>query len=135
MSNNKNLAVITSFGGINASGRSSDHMGYGNQVFDSLKQSDQVKVLQDLAILQGVIKHTDKKWMTDAEEEIELKSFLNSNQDKIRQDSMVRKIDREIYDPDGIILDQIKQELPDNYPLDLIQLSYTLLDNTLKHCK
>ena len=71
MSNNKNLAVITSFGGINASGRSSDHMGYGNQVFDSLKQSDQVKVLQDLAILQGVIKHTDKKWMTDAEEEIE----------------------------------------------------------------
>ena len=108
MSNNKNLAVITSFGGINASGRSSDHMGYGNQVFDSLKQSDQVKVLQDLAILQGAIKHTDKKWMTDAEEEIELKSFLNSNQDKIRQDSMVRKIDREIYDPDGIILDQIK---------------------------
>jgi hypothetical protein len=56
MSNNKNLAVITSFGGINASGRSSDHMGYGNQVFDSLKQSDQVKILQDLAILQGVIK-------------------------------------------------------------------------------
>ena len=108
MSNNKNLAVITSFGGINASGRSSDHMGYGNQVFDSLKESDQVKVLQDLAILQGVIKHSDKKWMTDTEEEIDLNSFLNSNQDRIRQDSMVRKIDREIYDPDGIILDQIK---------------------------
>ena len=50
--------------------------------------------------------------MTDAEEEIELKSFLNSNQDKIRQDSMVRKIDREIYDPDGIILDQIKAGAP-----------------------
>ncbi|GIS32741.1 MAG: hypothetical protein Ct9H90mP4_06550 [Gammaproteobacteria bacterium] len=36
---------------------------------------------------------------------------------------MVRKIDREIYDPDGIILDQIKAGAADNYPLDLIQLN------------
>ena len=40
----KPLTVITGFGGINASGRSSDHIGYKNLVFDSLEENEQFRV-------------------------------------------------------------------------------------------
>lgn len=108
MSKKKNLAVITSFGGINASGRSSNYMGYGNQVFDSLDDKDKIHVLKDLAILEGLIQPQEKEWRTKSEDAINLKEFLIENEELIRSQTMVREIDRENYDPDGIILDQIK---------------------------
>ena len=38
----KPLTVITGFGGINASGRSSDFIGYKNLIFDSLEEKEQL---------------------------------------------------------------------------------------------
>ena len=64
----KTLAVITSFGGINASGRSSDHMGYKNTVFNSVSKKEQTEVLKDLAVMQGLIKFSTGKWHRDSEE-------------------------------------------------------------------
>ncbi len=63
----KPIPVITSFGGVNASGRSSDHVGYQNTVFDSLSKEDQTKVLKDLAVMQGLIKASGNSWSKDSE--------------------------------------------------------------------
>lgn len=112
----KPLAVITAFGGINASGRSSAHLGYKNLIFDSLDEQDRLEVLKDLAVLQGKIKLLGKDWETHFGNSVELKSYLIENSDSIRADTMVRKIDRENYDPDGIILDEIKASAAGQLP-------------------
>ncbi len=104
----KTLAVITSFGGINASGRSSDHMGYKNTVFNSVSKKEQMEVLKDLAVMQGLIKFSTGKWHRDSEEIVNINDFITQNSDYIRENTMIRELNRDLYDPDGIILDQIK---------------------------
>ena len=104
----KNLAVITSFGGVNASGRSSNHIGYKNTVFDSLPKNDQNQVLRDLAVMQGLIKSSDNGWESSSGENVNINKYLSQNSNLIRERTMVRELNRELYDPDGIILDEIK---------------------------
>ena len=104
----KPLALITSLGGINASGRTSSFQGYRNMTFEAQDTDHQIEAIQDLAVLQGKIEPISKGWETSAGDAIKLKEYLQENTDLIRSDTMIRKIDREIYDPDGIILDEIK---------------------------
>ena len=116
MSTNKPIAVISGFGGINSSGRSSNFLGYKNLVFDSLQEKEQLEVLQDLAILQGKIETVGSGWETVSGDSINLKKYLLENAALIRNDCFVRKIDKEIYDPEGIILDQIKASAAGQLP-------------------
>ena len=116
MSRNKPLAVISGFGGINSSGRSSNFLGYKNLVFNSLKEKEQLEVLQDLAILQGKIETVGSGWETVSGDSINLKEYLLENVSSIRKDCFIRKIEKEIYDPDGVILDQIKASAAGQLP-------------------
>ena len=106
--NVKPLALITGFGGINSAGRSSSHISYKNLIFDTLTPKDQLEVLQDLAVMEGIIEPIGRSWETTSGDSIDLKSYLIENQKSIRSETMVRKIDREIYDTDGIITDDIQ---------------------------
>ena len=106
--NVKPLALITGFGGINSAGRSSSHISYKNLIFDTLTPKDQREVLQDLAVMEGLIEPIGRSWETTSGDSIDLKSYLIENQKSIRSETMVRKIDREIYDTDGIITDDIQ---------------------------
>jgi acetoacetyl-[acyl-carrier protein] synthase len=106
--NTKPLALITGFGGINSAGRSSSHISYKNLIFDTLTLKDQLEVLQDLAVMEGVIEPIGRLWETTSGDSIDLKSYLIENQKSIRSETMVRKIDREIYDTDGIIMNDIQ---------------------------
>ena len=106
--NSKPLALITGFGGINSAGRSSSHLSYKNLIFGSLNEKEQLEVLQDLAVLQGKIEPTGRAWETISGDSIDLKRYLLENETQIRRDSMVRKLDADTYDKDGIILNQIK---------------------------
>lgn len=103
----KSLALITGFGGINSAGRSSAYLSYKNMVFDSLSGKEQLEVLQDLAVLQGKIEPIGRSWETNSGDSIDLKKYLTDNSSSIRSDSMVRELERDVYDKDGIILDQI----------------------------
>ena len=103
----KSLALITGFGGINSAGRSSAYLSYKNMVFDSLSGKEQLEVLQDLAVLQGKIEPIGRSWETNSGDSIDLKKYLTDNNTSIRSDSMVRELERDLYDKDGIILDQI----------------------------
>lgn len=106
--NTKPLALITGFGGINSAGRSSSNISYKNLIFDALSAKDKIEVLQDLAVMEGMIEPIGRSWETTSGDSIELKTYLLENQEKIRSKTMVRKIDKEVYDPDGIILEKIK---------------------------
>ena len=112
----KPLALITAFGGINSAGRSSAHLSYKNLVFNSISEKEQLEVLQDLAVMQGKIEPLGRAWETSSGDSIDLKEFLTENSDEIRGDCMVRKLDRDIYDKDGIILDQIKASAAGQLP-------------------
>ena len=112
----KPLTVITGFGGINASGRSSDYIGYKNLIFDSLEEKEQLKVLKDLAVTQQKIKLAGKKWETNTGDSIQLNSYLQKNSAVIREHTLVRKIERDLYDPEGIILDQIQASAAGQLP-------------------
>ena len=103
----QSLALITGFGGINSAGRSSSYLSYKNMVFDSLSSKEQLEVLQDLAVLQGRIEPIGRSWETNSGDSIDLKKYLTDNASNIRSDSMVRELDRDLYDKDGIILDKI----------------------------
>ena len=116
MSKNKPLVVISGFGGINSSGRSSNFLGYKNLVFNSLQEEEQLEVLQDLAILQGKIETVGTGWETVSGDSINLKEYLLENLSSIRKDCFIRKIDKETYDSDGVILDQIKASAAGQLP-------------------
>ena len=103
----KSLAIITGFGGINSAGRSSSYLSYKNMVFDSLPSKEQFEVLQDLAVLQGKVEPVGRSWETSSGDTIDLKKYLADNSSNIRSDSMVRELERDLYDKDGVILDQI----------------------------
>ena len=104
----KNLPVITAFGGINSAGRSSSHQSYKNTIFDSLSDNCKQEVLQDLAVLEGKIESVSGGWETSSGDSIKLKTYLKENLEEIRAQTMVRRIIREEFDPEGIILDQIQ---------------------------
>jgi len=100
--------VIAAFGGVNAAGRSSANLNYKNIIFEELNQKDKLEVLQDLAVLQGKIEPVSRGWETSSGDSINLKNYLNENSDLIRSQTMIRKIHREEFDPEGIIMDQIQ---------------------------
>ena len=116
MTRNKPLAIISGFGGINSSGRSSGFLGYKNLVFESLNEKEQLEVLQDLAVLQGKIEMVGTGWETVSGDSINLKEYLLENVTSIRKECFIRKIEREVYDPDGIILEQIKASAAGQLP-------------------
>ena len=116
MTRNKPLAIISGFGGINSSGRSSGFLGYKNLVFESLNEKEQLEVLQDLAVLEGKIEMVGTGWETVSGDSINLKEYLLENVTSIRKDCFIRKIEREVYDPDGIILEQIKASAAGQLP-------------------
>ena len=116
MTRNKPLAIISGFGGINSSGRSSGFLGYKNLVFESLNEKEQLEVLQDLAVLQGKIEMVGTGWETVSGDSIKVEEYLLENVTSIRKDCFIRKIEREVYDPDGIILEQIKASAAGQLP-------------------
>ena len=91
-------------------------MSYKNLIYNSLNEKEQLEVLQDLAVLQGKIEPLGRNWETISGDNIDLKSFLLENATQIRKDTMVRKLDADIYDKDGIILDQIKASAAGQLP-------------------
>ena len=114
--NSKSLALITGFGGINSAGRSSSHLSYKNLIYNSLNEKEQLEVLQDLAVLQGKIEPLGRAWETISGDNIDLKNYLLENETLIRKDTMVRKLDSDTYDKDGVILDQIKASAAGQLP-------------------
>lgn len=86
----KRLPLIVGFGGINAAGRSSFHQGFNRLVFDALNESQQTEVLTDLAVLMDLEKSQD----------------IASHRENILNNTLVRKISSDLFDPQAVPFNQ-----------------------------
>lgn len=113
-----NLPVITSFGGINAAGRSSGFQAYRRLVFDQLGQNEQLSVLQNLAALTGQLKLQEQQWCDGAGNAVELNSYLQELRPALLGGTLIRKLEEACFDADKIPLHRQATLSPaDNSPL------------------
>ena len=96
------LPVITGFGGINAAGRSSGHHGYRRLVIDALPKSQAQATYHNLAALTGQLKKQDRKWLDRGGSEIQLDSYLSQLAPALRQDSLIRELENNLFDPNRL---------------------------------
>jgi len=96
------LPVITGFGGINAAGRSSGHHGYRRLVIDALPKSQAQATYHNLAALTGQLKKQDGKWLDRGGSEIQLDSYLSQLAPALRQDSLIRELENNLFDPNRL---------------------------------
>lgn len=96
------LPVITGFGGINAAGRSSGHHGYRRLVIDALPKSQAQATYHNLAALTGQLKKQDEKWLDRGGSEIQLDSYLSQLAPALRQGSLIRELENNLFDPNRL---------------------------------
>lgn len=96
------LPVITGFGGINAAGRSSGHHGYRRLVIDALPKSQAQATYHNLAALTGQLKKQDGKWLDRVGSEIQLDSYLSQLAPALRQGSLIRELENNLFDPNRL---------------------------------
>lgn len=96
------LPVITGFGGINAAGRSSGHHGYRRLVIDALPKSQAQATYHNLAALTGQLKKQDGKWLDRGGSEIQLDSYLSQLAPALRQGSLIRELENNLFDPNRL---------------------------------
>ena len=96
------LPVITGFGGINAAGRSSGHHGYRRLVIDALPKSQAQATYHNLAALTGQLKKQDRKWLDRGGSEIQLDSYLSQLAPALRQGSLIRELENNLFDPNRL---------------------------------
>ena len=81
----RRLPVICGYGGINSAGRSAFDLAYKRLVFNLLSQEEKNGVILDLSNLTAGL----------------------TNEENILANTLVRKIDKDRYDPDGSMLSLI----------------------------
>ena len=92
------LPVIVGFGGINSAGRASSHYAYRRMVIDKLGQSEADQTLVNLAVLMGLLKKRDHKWLNSADEIVNLDEFLTFHRELILNSTLIRKLETNLFD-------------------------------------
>ncbi|MFL2753590.1 MAG: beta-ketoacyl synthase [Gammaproteobacteria bacterium] len=105
MSNLKKLPVICSIGGINSAGRSSSNLAYQRLIYEKLTDNEKKNVLKDLNSLSG----------------------LERSESEILNGTLVRQINKELYDPDGLMTEimgvNAAAQLPEYFDLSKLYKS------------
>src|SRR5690554_2541939 len=127
------LPVIIGFGGINPAGRSSLHHGYRRLILDDLPHADAMETRASLAGLMGLLSWQNGHWLDSDNNRIELESYLSALDPVLRNGTLIRKLENNLFDPQRIpfhrrahlmnhdnqpIVFRIRrQHLPDQIPL------------------
>ena len=94
MNSIRRLPVICGYGGINSAGRSAFDLAYKRLVFNLLSQEEKNEVILDLSN------------MTDG----------LTNEENILTNTLVRKIDKDKYDPDGLMTGKMNVNAAGQFP-------------------
>lgn len=97
------LPVIIGFGGINPAGRSSLHHGYRRLILDQLPTEDAMQTRASLAGLMGLLQHREGKWQDSAGNNVDLHSYLLSIDPVLKAGTLVRKLEKNLFDPDQLL--------------------------------
>jgi len=99
MPNLKKLPVICSIGGINSAGRTSSNLAYQRLIYETLSEDEKSNVLINLNALSG----------------------LERSENQILDGTLVRQINKDSYDPDGLMTEimgvNAAAQLPDYFDL------------------
>lgn len=95
------LPVIVGFGGINAAGRSSFHNSYKWVVSDVLSSSEQENTLVGLATLMGLVRYENGQYVDTQGHTLSPANIAKTFGPHIKQNTFLRKINEEHYDPDA----------------------------------
>src|SRR5690625_7803062 len=66
------LPVIVGFGGFNAAGRASGHHAYRRMVLESLSPQERQETLAGLAVMMGLVTHTEGAYRDEGGQALEL---------------------------------------------------------------
>jgi acetoacetyl-[acyl-carrier protein] synthase len=98
------LPVIVSFGGISPAGRSSFHHGYRRMLADVLEAETVKQTYTDLAILMNLLKYEDGTYKDAEGNAVDLDDWLNHHKPHITDHTLVRRLEKNLFDPDAIPL-------------------------------
>jgi len=95
------LPVIVGLGGINAAGRSSFHNSYKWLVADKLSKTERENTVVGLASLMGLIRHENGAYLDNDGNKIAPDAVEEKFGAYIKQNTFLRKINDEHYNPDA----------------------------------
>jgi acetoacetyl-[acyl-carrier protein] synthase len=98
-----NLPVIAGFGGINAAGRSAGHHAYRRMVLDALSIEKAQNTRLSLAALTGKLRFEGGQWFASNGQAVELDSYLSSISVQLDEQSLVRELEQNLFDPDHLL--------------------------------
>ena len=107
-----NLPVIVGFGGINSAGRSSFHHGFRRILYEQLSDHDLEETFTSLAIMMGLVSYHDKKLFNLSNYEISSKWILSNLKDEILDNTLIRKIHSNVFDPDKVLFNKSMEFQP-----------------------
>ena len=93
------LPVITAMGGVSPAGRSAFHYGYRRLVLDKLPAEKARQTLVNIAVLTGQIQYNGSHWENQAEQLIELESWLDQHKQQLLDATLIRQLETNLYDP------------------------------------
>ncbi len=98
------LPVIVSFGGISPAGRSSFHHGYRRMLADVLDVETVKQTYTDLAVLMNLLKYKDGGYTDAKGTPVDLDEWLAHHRPHITDHTLVRKLEKNLFDPDAMPL-------------------------------
>ncbi|MCB1669539.1 MAG: beta-ketoacyl synthase [Pseudomonadales bacterium] len=96
------LPVIVGFGGISPAGRSSLHHGYRRLVLDRLTTAAARETRLSLATLMGLVGKRGDSWTDQFGDKVDLDPFLDAISDRILEGTLIRRLEKNLFDPDHI---------------------------------
>jgi len=130
------LPVIVGYGGINAAGRATFDFGYRRMVLETLPKAEADETLLDLAVLTGRLRFSEEAGYQDSAsgQSVELDNWLQAERDSLLDNSLIRRLDNQLFDPDAVevhqfMLAQGEDEQPVRFKLRARQLPQVIPAN------
>jgi acetoacetyl-[acyl-carrier protein] synthase len=96
------LPVIVGFGGFNAAGRASGHHAYRRMVLESLSDAERQETLAGLAVMMGLISHTDGAYRDADDQVCSLADIEARFGQQVLDGTLIRRIEAGFFDVDAV---------------------------------
>ncbi len=96
------LPVIVGFGGFNAAGRASGHHAYRRMVLESLSPQERQETLAGLAVMMGLVTHTEGAYRDEGGQALELPEIEARFGQQVLDGTLIRRIEAGFFDVDAV---------------------------------
>ncbi len=125
------LPLVIGFGGINSAGRSSSHHAYRRLIMDTLSGPDLKETRCSLASMMGLLRENQGEWQDGNGQAVELDSYLERLDPILRQGTLIRKLEKNLFDASAILCHKRSELRPDQERPLSFQLKRQQLPNEI----